>query len=101
MFSSSKTATIGGPSTCPPDWDADDLDRYLGGMAPYGRAAMLTVEPMEGHPDPLRVALDEATELMEGDAVDAAVVLYRAVCAHLGLPESHLADEQARMASGT
>jgi hypothetical protein len=29
----------------PADWDADDVDGYLNGRA-YGRAAVVTVEPM-------------------------------------------------------
>jgi hypothetical protein len=29
----------------PAEWDTDDVDRYLNGRA-YGRAAVVTVEPM-------------------------------------------------------
>jgi hypothetical protein len=35
----------------PADWDTDDVDRYLNGRA-YGRAAVVTVEPMaDDYPD--------------------------------------------------
>jgi hypothetical protein len=35
----------------PVEWDADDVDRYLNGRA-YGRAAVVTVEPMADDDDP-------------------------------------------------
>ena len=34
----------------PPDWDTDDLDRYLNGMA-YGRAAVVKVESVDAPDD--------------------------------------------------